>query len=160
VSTVPKGVIILLVVVAMVFVVVLAMGGRNHRDSNEADPDNPPGVVSALDELGGAAPLRIEGDVFTNCDNAQVVTLTVNGTCHITVPGRGAFSRPIEAALRPQGGGIDVDYVPNEGEQQDGPAPNADSICVQTAVDRQGGRFDLSCQGGGQCPVVLAKEGC
>ena len=156
----PKGVIILLVVVAMVFVVVLAMGGRNHRDSNAADPANPPGVVSALDKLGGAEPLRIEGDTFTNCANAQGDTLTVNGDCRITVPERGAFSRPIEAALRPTSGGIDVVYVPNEGEQQDGPAPNSDSLCFQTAVDRHGGRFELTCQGGGQCPVVLGKEGC
>jgi hypothetical protein len=156
----PKGVIILLVVVAMVFVVVLAMGGRNHRDSNAADPKDPPGVVSALDELGGAQPLLIEGDVSTDCENAQGNTLTVDGQCRISVPERGAFSRPIEAALRPQSGGIDVVYSPNEGERQDGPAPNSDSLCFQTAVDRKGGLFELTCQGGGECPVVLGKEGC
>jgi hypothetical protein len=155
---VPKGVIILLVVVAVVFVVVLAMGGRNHRDSNEADPDNPPGVVSLFD--GGGTPLRIEGDVTSNCENAQDITFTVNGSCEIAVPERGAFSRPLDAALRPQGGTIDVVYTPNEGEQQDGPAPNSDSLCFQTAVDRHGGRFAISCRGGGQCPVVLAKETC
>lgn len=159
-SAVPKGLIVLLVVIAMVFVVVLAMGGRNHRDSNQADPDNPPGIVSALDEVGGAEPLRIEGDVTTDCENAQGITFTVNGQCEITVPERGAFSRPLKAALRPQGGTIDVVFEPNEGEQQDGPAPNSDSLCFQTAVDRHGGRFAIACSGGGQCPVVLAEETC
>jgi hypothetical protein len=144
----------------MVYVVVLAMGGRNHRGSNEADPDNPPGIVTALDKLGGAAPLRIEGDVTTDCDNALASTVTVNGSCTITVPKSGAFARPIEALLRPQGGAIDVVYTPNEGERQDGEAPNSDSLCFQTAVDHHGGRFALSCRGGGACPVVLVEESC
>ena len=156
----PKGVIVLLVVVAMVFVVVLAMGGSNHRESNQADPHDPPGIVSALDKLGGAEPLRIEGDVSTDCENPLGNTFTVNGSCQITVPKSGAFARPIEALLRPQGGAIDVVYAPNEGEQQDGEAPNSDSLCFQTAVDHHGGRFALSCRGGGSCPVVLVEETC
>lgn len=156
----PKGVIVLLVVIAMVFVVVLAMGGRNHRDSNQPDANNPEGIIAALGKLGGADPLRIEGDVTTDCENALGNTFTVNGSCQITVPKSGAFARPIEVAMRPQGGSIDVVYTPNEGDQQDGEAPNSDSLCFQTAVDHHGGRFAISCSGGGSCPVVLDEETC
>ena len=65
-SAVPKGVIVLLVVIAMVFVVVLAMGGGQGET---ATPQDPPGIVDALGDLGGGRQLRIDEDGVTDtCD--------------------------------------------------------------------------------------------
>ena len=154
----PKGVIVLLVVVAVVFVVVLAMGGGQ---GDSATPQDPPGIVDALGDLGGGRQLQIgEDGVTSNCDPGPTAEeIVVNSSCDITVPERGRFSRPVQAGLRPQSGSITVTFTPVEGDEQEGDAPG-DAQCLSLAVDRHGGRIAISCSGGGQCPVSLRAEGC
>jgi hypothetical protein len=155
---VPKGVIVLLVVVAVVFVVVLAMGGGQ---GDSATPQDPPGIVDALGGLGGGQQLRIDEDgVTADCDpGATAEDVVVSPSCEITVPARGRFSRPLEAGLDPQSGSIHAVFTPNEGDEQEGDAPG-DAQCLSLAVDRHGGRIEITCSGGGQCPVSLRAEGC
>ncbi len=74
------------------------------------------------------------------------------------MPSRGAFSRPVKAALRSAAGTVAVVYRPAEG---DTPSQTlSPGECVATGVDRKGGRFDLGCVGGGTCVVELREEGC
>ena len=115
-SAVPKGVIVLLVVIAMVFVVVLAMGGGQGET---ATPQDPPGIVDALGDLGGGRQLRIgEDGVTASCDQGPTAEdVVVNSSCDITVPARGRFSRPLEAGLTPQGGSIRAVFTPQGCEQ-------------------------------------------
>lgn len=154
----PKGVIVLLVVIAVVFVVVLAMGGGQ---GDSATPQDPPGIVDALGDLGGGRQLRInEEGVTSDCGTgSSAEEVVVDSSCAIQVPARGRFSRPLEAGLRPLSGSIHAEFAPNEGDQQEGDAPG-DAQCLSLAVDRHGGVIGLFCSGGGQCTVSLRKEGC
>lgn len=155
----PKGVIVLLVVVAVLFLIALAAGCG--QGEGELDPRNAPGIIDSLGNLGGGRQLRIgEDGVTTSCGTGSSgEAIVVNGSCAISVPSRGTFSRPLAAGLTPQGGSISATYAPNEGEQQQGNAPG-DAACLSLAVDRHGGNIAISCTGGGQCPVSLRKEGC
>ncbi len=155
----PKGVIVLLVVVAVVFVVVLAMGGGQ---GDSATPQDPPGIVDTLGDLGGGRQLRIDEDgASTTCDQgASNEEVVVDGQCEIRVTPRGRFARPLEAGLRPpQGGSIHAEFAPNDGDRQEGDAPG-DAPCLSLAVDRHGGVIDITCSGGGQCTVSLRARGC
>ena len=94
----PKGVIVLLVVVAVVFVVVLAMGGGQGES---ASPQDPPGIVDTLGDLGGGRQLRIDEEgVTSNCDpGSSAEDVVVELVVRDPVPARGRFSRPLEAGL-------------------------------------------------------------
>jgi hypothetical protein len=153
----PKGVIVLLVVIGVVFLLTLAVGGANHDESY--DEDNPPGFVKAIDNLGASRPLRIENDVTTSCTVQSATVVSVSGACAIEVPSRGAFSRPVKAVLRSASGTVGVTFRPAEGD-----APPSKAIasggCVSTGIDRHGGQLELACAGGGTCVVDLRPESC
>lgn len=156
----PKVVIIVLVVIAMLFVVTLGLGAGNHGGS--ADPDHPPALVDALDGLGGSRFLEVSGDVSSNCAANTPRRLTVNGSCSIIVPSRSAFSRPLRVVARPASGTFNAALLPNAGRRPD-PAlgiPRSDAPCFESAVDHQGATIALSCAGAGQCQVDLIERKC
>jgi hypothetical protein len=157
---VPKGVIVLLVVVAVVFVVLLAMGAGQGET---ADERNPPGIVDALGDLGGGRQLKVgEDGVTTTCDSgSNPEAVVVDSSCQINVPSRGRFARPVQAGLTPQSGdSIRVVFAPNEGDPPDPHDAPGDARCLALAVDRHGGAIGITCVGGGQCPVSLRAKGC
>ena len=153
----PKGVIVLLVVVAVVFVVVLAMGAGQ---GDVADERNPPGVVDALGDLGGGRQLQIgEDGVQSNCGPGSTSEdIVVNSSCEITVPSRGRFARPVQAGLTPQSGdSIRVVFAPNEGDAPDPHDAPGDARCLALAVDRHGGaRHGIAAGRGGAPRGALA----
>lgn len=150
----PKGVIVVLVVVAVVFALTLVVGKSNHGGT--ADPDHPPGIVSAF--KGGGSPLTIGDGVTTGCGTSSPTRVSVSGSCAIVVPSRSAFSRPKQVALRPAAGSTVVRVVPADGDVQGPKTIPGDAACVSSAIDRKGARIELFCSGGGTCIVDLVRS--
>jgi hypothetical protein len=148
---VPKGVIVVLVVIAVVFVLTLVLGKSNHGGT--ADPNDPPGIVSAF--KGGGSPLAIEDGVTTTCGTSSSTRITFSGPCSITVPSRSAFSQPKRVGLRPASGTFVVALRPADGDIQGPKTIPGDAPCFSSAVDHKGARIDLACAGGGTCIVDL-----
>jgi len=150
---VPKGVIVVLVVVAVVFALTLVVGKSKHGGT--ADPDHPPGIVSAF--KGGGSPLKIEGDVTAPCASTPT-HLSFSGVCNITLPSRSTFSRPVNAAFRAQSGATSVTVLPVGGDQQGPKVVPTDKACLSSAIDHKGARIELACVGGGSCTVDLVRS--
>lgn len=151
----PKGVIVILVVVAVVFALTLALGHNKHGQSFQQG-DQPPGIVTAF--KGGGSPLTIEDPVTTNCGVNSATRLTVNGACQIVVPSRSAFSAPKRVAVSPVSGTTFVRVVPADGDAQGPKAIPGGASCVASAIDHKGARIELACSGGGACIVDLVRS--
>jgi hypothetical protein len=151
----PKGVIVVLVVIAVVFVLTLVLGHRKHGQSF-SQGDQPPGIVTAF--KGGGSPLTIEDPVTTTCGSNSPTRVTVSGACTITVPSRSAFASPKRVALAPASGNTFVRIVPADGDAQGPKSIPGDKACLASAVDHKGAVIQLACAGGGTCVVDLVRS--
>jgi hypothetical protein len=135
--------IVLLVVVAVVFVVTLAMGGSHApRAPNDSDPDG----ISFLGGLQGNRFLRLGDKATTTCPTGDQITLSVpagGDGCSITVGTRSIFSKPIRVAFVAAGPvtvTVASKSVPGRGQQ----VPDDDGHdCFMAAVDHGGGTITL-----------------
>lgn len=127
--------VIVLVVVAVLFVISVAAGFSHGSQS----PDNA-GILSGLKGLR-SSPLRS----FDAHDRASCATspntLTVSGTCTITLDKRGFFARPIRLILVSQAAAV-IQVRPNSGAARTTSLNAGD--CFDTAVNHSGGTITIS----------------
>jgi hypothetical protein len=143
---VPKWVIVVLVVLAVVFVVSLAAGSRQDRTSRS-------GFGHSLKGLRKSEALKL-GDVQLGpgCAAANGA-LSVNGNCEVTVGEAGRFKLAVrEARLRAAAAfpGASVSFVPADGPTQTAALndnPDFD-------FSRKGGKLRFTCPSG--CAVVFS----
>lgn len=132
--------IVLLVVVAVVFVVTLALGGSHApRPPGDSSPDG----ISFLGGLQGNRFLRLGDKASTTCPTSDEVTLTVpvSPGCTITVGKRSFFSKPIRVAFDTPGlVTVTVDSKSVPGREQ---SVGGDHSCFMSAVDHGGGTITL-----------------
>jgi hypothetical protein len=143
---VPKWVIVVLVVLAVVFVISLAAGSRQDRTSRS-------GFGDSLKGLRKSEALKL-GDVQlgSGCAAANGA-LAVNGTCEVTVGEAGRFKLAVrEARLRPPAAypGATVTFDPADGPSQTA-ALNDDP---KFDFSRKGGKLRFVCPSG--CAVVFS----
>jgi hypothetical protein len=137
-----KLMIVLLVVVAVVFVVTLALGGSHApRAPDDSDPDG----ISFLGGLQGNRFLRLGDEATTTCSTGDQVTLNVPiGGCTITVGKRSLFSKPIRIAFVTAGPitvTVDSKSVPGRGQQV---PDDKGHTCFMSSVDHDGGTITLA----------------
>jgi hypothetical protein len=155
---VPKGVIVLLVVVAVVFVITLVIGGSKHNDGFSAG-DSPPGYIDSIGIRGKSLTMDLDG-LGTSCGVNSATRITISGSCNITVPSRSAFSRPLNVILRPAGSTITVRTTQAGKTLEDATVPGSGSQCYSSGIDHKGAELDLFCISGPQCIVDLLQESC
>lgn len=135
-----KVLVVLLVVVAMVFVVTIALGA-SHGPRSPDDPD--PDGIGFLDGLQGNHFLRIGDKASTDCPTVSteptVLSVPTSG-CTLVVEKRSFFSRPTRVALVPAGS-VGVTATAN------GVPPEEKSVngndCYGLAVDHSGGSISV-----------------
>jgi len=133
-----KLLIVLLVVVAVLFVVTIALGASHGPRSSDDDPDG----IGFLDGLQGNHFLRLGDKATTTCQTSDSVTLTVpvSPGCALVVEKRSFFSRPTRVAFIPAGSVIvipDANGVPAKDTAVDG------GKCYASAVDHGGGTITV-----------------
>src|SRR4051794_29285367 len=141
----PKLVIIVLVVVAVLFILATRV---RFGQGTEVDHENPPRLVTKLGGTPGSHLLRVEGDVRSAAAPASPTVLTISPACQLEVPSRSAFSGPLRVTVRPlSGSSVQVTMIPSRGKQPD-PAvvPASDGPCFESAVDHGGAVLELVCQ--------------
>jgi hypothetical protein len=157
-----KLLIIVLIVLAVVFVITLGMSAC--QGSGNPTPDRA-GAVDSLKGLQGNRFLQIGDDASTTCGLVNAVTLTVNGTCAITLEKRAFFRRSTRVAFRrctdppacqTLGAFPFFQVIVNP---QNGPTQSdqiAGKTCYGTAIGRAGGRITLI----GSATISLRRPGC
>jgi len=131
--------IVLLVVVAIVFVVTLALGGSH----GPRQPDDPSGI-GFLDGIQGNRFLHLGDKAETTCVTGDQTTLSVPAApnaCAITVGKRSFFSRPTRVVFNTGGSivvTVDSKNVPGRATSVDG------GKCFGSAVDHGGGTITLT----------------
>lgn len=133
--------IVLLVVVAVLFVVTLAMGGSHKpRAPGDSDPDG----IGFLSGLQGNRFVRLGDKATTTCVTGDQVTLSVPTTpegCTITVGKRSFFSKPLRIAFDTPGlVSVTVESKSVAGREQ---SVGGDHTCFASAVDHGGGTITL-----------------
>jgi hypothetical protein len=158
-----KLLIIVLVVLAVIFVITLGMSAC--KGSGEPRPGRA-GAVDRLKGLQGNRFLEIGDDASTTCGFVNAVTLTVTGSCAITLEKRAFFRRSTRVVFRrclnpPTCQTIGAfpalfRVIVNPSE---GPTQNDDiggKGCYGTAIGREGGRITLI----GNATISLRRPGC
>lgn len=159
-----KLLIIVLVVLVVIFLITLGMSAC--QGSGEPKPGRA-GAVDRFKGLQGNRFLEIGDDASTTCGLVNSVTLTVNGTCSITLEKRAFFRRSTRVVFRPclnpptcqTLGAFPLLFrvIVNPSE---GPTQNDDvggEGCYGTAIGREGGRITL---GNANITISLRRPGC
>ena len=138
-----KLLVVLLVVVAVVFVVTIALGSSHGpRSPDDSDPDG----IGFLDGLQGNHFLRIGDRASTDCPTVStdptVLSVPTSG-CALVVEKRGFFSRPTRVAFD-VAGQVVVNATTNGVTTKPSTVPDGDHRCYASAVDHSGGTISLS----------------
>jgi len=156
---------LIIVLVVLVVIFLLTLGMSACKGSGNPTPDRA-GAVDSLKGLQGNRFLEIGDDASTTCGFVNSVTLTVNGSCAITLEKRAFFRRSTRVVFRRclnpptcQSLGLfpfpfQVIVNPSKGPTQSDPIGGKG--CYGTAIGREGGRITLF----GTATISLRRPGC
>ena len=157
-----KLLIIVLVVLVVIFLITLGMSAC--KGSGDPNPGSA-GAVDSLKGLQGDRFLEIGDDASTTCGFVNAVTLTVNGSCAITLEKRAFFRKSTRVVFRrclnpptcqSLGAFPPFQVVVNPGEGPNQSDQIGGETCYGTAIGREGGRITLI----GTATISLRPPGC